>query len=125
MKQDRKTLENLQRLTQISLDAELSKLAQIKRLEEPIRQKVKELEADQASRREHLKDQTGFDLAATTGVDQAWSRWAEKQKRDALQDLAKVAEQREQQLARTQRAFGQNEALTRLSETLRQRGSKS
>ncbi|WP_217703141.1 hypothetical protein [Celeribacter sp. HF31] len=117
----KKQLENLRRLKEVaelSLNAELAKLSEIKREEQPLRVKLNELEASRKQRAEFVGGATDFDIASLMGVDGAWDRWAAKQQRQIMQDLAKVAERREAQLERTRKAFGKKDALGKLAERI-------
>ncbi|WP_226551532.1 hypothetical protein [Celeribacter naphthalenivorans] len=117
----KKQLENLKRLQEVaelSLNAELAKLSEIKREEQPLRLRLAELEASRKQRAECVGGAIDFDMASLMGVDGAWDRWAAKQQRKLMQELAKVAERREMQLERTRKAFGKKDALGKLAERI-------
>jgi|GEM_PF-3291588 len=116
MSKDLKKLKSLKDIAELSLTAELAKLAAIKREEEGPKAKLREIEAARAQRVHHVGTSEGFDMASLMGADSAWYRWAEKEKRQALRDLAQIAERRETQLGKTRKAFGKMDALDRLTE---------
>ncbi|WP_321367250.1 hypothetical protein [uncultured Celeribacter sp.] len=118
----KKKLENLSQLAnvaELSLNAELAKLAEIKREEEPLRLKLSQLEASRQQRADQIGEASAFDMASLMGADIAWDQWAEKQQRQVMLQLAKVAERREAQMERTRKAFGKKDALGKLSERIR------
>ncbi|EKE74666.1 hypothetical protein B30_03040 [Celeribacter baekdonensis B30] len=116
MSKDLKKLKSLKDIAELSLTAELAKLAAIKREEEGPKAKLREIAAARAQRVHHVGTSEGFDMASLMGADSAWYRWAEKEKRQALRDLAQIAERRETQLGKTRTAFGKKDALDRLTE---------
>ena len=118
MKKQLEKLRRLKEVAELSLNAELAKLSEIKREEQPLRVRLSELEASRKQRAESTGGATDFDMASLMGVDGAWDRWAAKQQRQIMQELAKVAERREVQLERTRKAFGKKDALGKLAERI-------
>ncbi|SFJ61409.1 hypothetical protein [Celeribacter neptunius] len=109
-------LKRLQEVAELALNSELAKLADIKREEEGPRARLRQIEEARAERAAALSAADGFDMASLMGVDRAWDKWADQEKRQALRDLARVAERREAQLELTRKAFGKKDALSRLAE---------
>ncbi len=116
MSKDLKKLRSLKEIAELSLTAELAKLAAIKREEEGPKARLREIDMARAQRVQHVGASDGFDMASLMGADTAWHRWVEKEKRQALRDLAQIAERRETQLGQTRKAFGKKDALDRLTE---------
>lgn len=118
MSKKRAQLNRLKDVAELALNSELARLAEIKREEDAPRTRLKQLEQARVERAAALGDAEGFDMASLMGADRAWEKWAEKEKRQAMMELAQVAERREAQLEHTRKAFGKKDALGRLAERL-------
>jgi archaeosine-15-forming tRNA-guanine transglycosylase len=116
MSQKRDQLKRLKEVSELAFNSELTRLAEIKREEEPFRARLREIDQARSERAATLTAADGFDMASLMGADRIWDRWARQEKRKAMMALAKLAERRETQLERTRKAFGKKDALDRLAE---------
>lgn len=116
MSKKRDQLNRLKEVSELALNAELARLADIKREEEPFRARMQEIDQARAARAAAIEASDGFDAASLMGVDRAWDKWAKQERRKAMMALAKLAERRETQMERTRRAFGKKDALDQLAE---------
>ncbi|AJE44817.1 hypothetical protein [Celeribacter indicus] len=115
---DRGKLVRLREIAELALNAELAALSAIRAEEERPHARLREIEEAIRARVLLAASSTAFDPARLSGAEEAWSRWADRERRAAFRDLARIAERKEAQLARTRRAFGRKEALGRLAERL-------
>lgn len=106
-----KDLKKLTAIAELALQKELSDLAVQAAKERVEKEALEALLAQKAERLRARSQFDGFDPATLADVDGKWARWADKQALEMRRKLALAAAAREDQLVKTQRAFGRNEAL--------------
>ena len=108
-----KSVQSLEDLTRMTLDAEL---AQLKVLSGEINDRRAEIEAMkiQRAKRARMVETQGVDLAFQSGQDARWLDWMAREQARLNLDLAHLAARWEAQRAVASRAFGRVEALAEL-----------
>jgi hypothetical protein len=112
MREDLIKIQQLQVLAELKLNSERARLKDIAREEE---RPNAVLDAISQEKERH----TGvveLEVSQSTlaGMDGKWRVWAERETRAAMQELARIAKKREDQLRVTNQAFGRTEALKSL-----------
>ncbi|WP_417250308.1 hypothetical protein [Celeribacter sp.] len=114
-----KSLRNLEGVADVALTVELKRLSEIRRKEDEIAAELSELSQALRIRGDALQKSETFDLAAQLGADARWQSWIRAERVAALQRVAGVAAQREEQMEKTRRAFGKLDALKSLQKKFR------
>jgi len=110
-------LRSLQDLTQMILDAELTKLRQLSQETRRRQDEIARLGAALAARSAEVKRaDPSNDLALRTGQDARWQAWVARTNSRLTREAADVAARREAQRLTAQRAFGRVHALGKIRE---------
>lgn len=109
MKEDLIKIQQLQTLAEIKLNSERARLREIAR-EENVPKAVLSAIA-QEKKRYTSASEPDVPHFMLDGMDGKWRIWAERETRSALQELARIAKKREDQLRVTNQAFGRTEVL--------------
>lgn len=106
-------LEELARLGQMILDAELSDLKSIQEKMENQTKFVATLDQQLQTRFERVIHEND-DLALTTGQDALWQAWLRDQRSESNAVLANLAAAREDKMVHARRSFGRAQAIDAL-----------
>ena len=111
-----KRLAALRNLTGMVLDAERMKLQQIAQVESVVAKQIAELDKQSKVRAIKLLAKGGTDTALLAGADARWQSWVQQRKRDLNTRRAALLARLEEQRLKAQKAFGKDEAVSRLLE---------
>jgi len=115
-----KKLNKLRALTKMALDVQMMKLQQIAEAEAEKTKQISLLHKLEADRRASLMESGGADLALYGGADKRWATWKQRQVSVLNTQKAALIAERDEQKLRTQKAFGKDEAVRRLTDTARE-----
>lgn len=109
MNDDLIKIRQLQKLAELKLNTELARLKDIAR-EKDVPNAV--LNAIVQEKKCHDKNaESKISQSMISGMDVKWQVWAERKTRDAMGELARIAQQQEDQMLIAKQAFGRTEAL--------------
>ncbi|HHC29845.1 MAG TPA: hypothetical protein ENK80_04690 [Rhodobacterales bacterium] len=110
-------LRDLEALATIVFDAEMAHLNVLSNDLSAWRAQIERLAAERAARSAALDGAGGEpDLAFLFGQDARWAGWIHQERQRLAKEVANAAARREEQVLKTQRAFGKRDALRRLRE---------
>lgn len=109
---DRKRLAMLSRITELRVQRDQAKLAEILAEEADLRRKLQDLDAQQRASTERQRQHD--DPAFKAGADAQWHVWVEQHKSALNTQLGRVLAQKIDFHAVLQRSFGQNQAANQL-----------
>jgi hypothetical protein len=117
MREDLMKIRQLQALAELKLTTELAQLKVIS--DEEAAPKAAISAIAQEKTRNASDASLGVSQSTIAGMDNKWSIWAEREQRDAMRALARIAQRREDQLIVTKQAFGRTEALKNIAIKMR------
>ncbi|MEN8833262.1 MAG: hypothetical protein ABF285_00375 [Pacificibacter sp.] len=112
MTNDVTKIQQLQALAELKLTTELANLDRI-----AAEKQAPNAVLDAIAREKRVQDQSAnwdFDQATVSGMSEKWAIWAERETRNAMGELARIAQRYEAQMDVAQQAFGRTEALKAL-----------
>lgn len=112
-----RSVHDLETLATIVFDAEMARLNVLTKDLSARQTQLEDLAAAKAARSAYLEaGQSESDLAFLVGQDARWSRWLNQESQRLSKMLAEAAARREEQVLKTQRAFGKRDALRQIRE---------
>jgi hypothetical protein len=103
-------MEHLRPLIDAEFRARQSNLADLKRKEQDLHQRLKDLSARNAV----VEIGGPVDPATLVGADLRWETWAEKRRADIIQRIARLRVDQERAMAELRRSFGRKAAVDAL-----------
>lgn len=109
MTNDVTKIQQLQALAELKLTTELANLDRI-----AAEKQAPNAALDAIAREKRVQDQSAnwdIDQATVSGMSEKWAIWAEREMRNAMGELARIAQRYEAQMDVAKQAFGRTEAL--------------
>lgn len=111
------SLNDLEALATIVFDAQMARLNVLTKDLSARQTLLEELAAAKEARSSYLEaGHSENDLAFLVGQDSRWSRWLNQERQRLSKEVAEAAARREEQVLKTQRAFGKRDALRQIRE---------
>ena len=109
-----KELKKLEEIAEAAFQQELGKLAAITAKEAAPNGELSRLEQMDQRENDTLKAAGDFSLSTLQGRSEKWQVWLQSERAKLRRELALIAAEKEEQLIKTQRAFGRKSALEEL-----------